>query len=690
LYAREELAASLPGRRRRGAPTKVVGQVARNGERRRGPRILLVEDQGDVRNVIIRALESEYQIEIAVDGAEGVERAKALKPDLILTDLKMPRLPGDELVRQVRRIPELDATSILVLSAYGDTVTRIRVLSEGAQDYIAKPFAVGELQARVRNLIAAQRSRALLLDQGAAREAAIFEVALDGIVSMDHRGVVTGFNPAAEAIFGYSRSEALGQPLADLIVPPSLRERHRRGLTRYVASGEGAVIGKRVEMVGMRKDGTEFPVEVSICRIPGSDPPTFTGFLRDLAETKQKADALRAAEAQLAATEAKWKAEQRFRKLLESAPDAMIIVNARGAIVEANAQTETLFGHTRDELIGRDIEVLVPSAAGDEHQADRARYLREPTLRPMGAGLELTGVRKDGREIPLEVSLSPIEMDDGIVIAEAIRDVSERRRSQKIERDLAQEQAARIAAEDAVRTRDDFVAVAGHELRTPLAAMLLQIQVLRRTVQGGPPADLAARVDKIARSGARLERLVEQVLDVSRITAGRLHLERAPCDLAEIARGVADRFADAGAQAHCEVSVRADGHVEGVWDRFRIEAVIGNLLSNALKFGPGRPIEILVTHDDGQAVVRVSDHGIGIDRAELPNLFRRFERALAARDYGGLGLGLWICRTVVEASGGTIEVESELQHGSTFTVRLPLGEKEGAGATSQTRPDHRR
>jgi PAS domain S-box-containing protein len=433
-------------------------------------------------------------------------------------------------------------------------------------------------------------------------------------------------------------------------------------------------------MTGTRRDGTEFPLELSICRLPASDPPVFTGFLRDLTETKRAAEALRAAEARVAAAEAKWKAEQRFRKLLESAPDAMIIADKRGLIVEANAQTEKLFGYARSDLLGRDVQFLVPARLRDEHVAYRATYLREPESLPMGAGGEQYGLRSDGTEVPLEISLSPIEMDDGLVIAAAIRDVSDRRRAEKTERDLVQEQAARIAAEEAVRSRDDFVAVAGHELKTPLAAMLLQIRLLRRTAHTSNPNDVEQRIDKIARSGVRLERLVEQLLDVSRITAGRLRLENVPCDLGDVARDVVDRFADASAQANCEVSVCVDEQVEGLWDRLRLEAVVANLLSNAIKFGSGDPIEIIVTRERGQGVIRVRDHGIGISPEDRNKLFRRFERAIAARDYGGFGLGLWICRNIVEASGGTIDVESEPRRGSTFTVRLPLGLEEGAHA----------
>ncbi|HLK91344.1 MAG TPA: PAS domain S-box protein [Polyangia bacterium] len=654
--------------------------MARTPERPGVPVVLLVEDDARVRELIVRSLAADYQVETAADGREGVAAAEALRPNLIITDLRMPGLSGDELVRKVRAEPELDTIPILVLTAHEDEALRVRLLSEGAQDYVTKPFMIGELRARVRNLVDVQRARALLLDRGAAREAAIFEVALDAIVSMDHRGLVTEFNPAAERIFGYARAEAIGRALGDLIIPPSLRPAHEHGLRHYLATGEGPLVGKRTELTAVRKDGTELPIEVSICRIPASDPATFTGFLRDLTETKRSAAALRSAEMRAATAELSWQAAQRFRRLLESAPDAMVIVDARAVIVDVNAQATRLFRFERAELVGQDVEILIPPRYREVHRAERSAYLRAPEDGPPSSVLKLRGVRKDGSEVPIEVSLSPIEMEEGVVAVAAIRDLSDRKRAEKVERELIREQTIRIAAEEAVQIRDDFVAIAGHELKTPLAAMLLHVQVLLRTVRAKQPVDLGSQIEKIIRSGARLQKLVDQLLDVSRISAGRLQLEPVACDLSVLAREVADRFTEASARANCEVSVRSAGAVDGLWDRAHLESVIANLLANAIKFGPGKPIDIIVSRADGRATVSVTDRGIGIAPAERSRLFQRFERAIAAREYGGFGLGLWICRNIVEAAGGTIEIESEPERGSTFSVHLPMEPREGSRA----------
>jgi PAS domain S-box-containing protein len=372
---------------------------------------------------------------------------------------------------------------------------------------------------------------------------AILEVALDAIVSMDHQGLITQFNPAAERMFGYTRAEAVGSSLADLLVPASLRDAHRLGLQRYLRTGQGHLIGRRIELTATRSDGTEFPVEVAICRIPLSEPAAFTGFIRDLTEQRNSAEALRRVEAR-----------------------------------------------SRDE----------------------------------------------------------------------------------IERHLAREQAARAAAEDAVRVRDDFVATAGHELKTPLAALLLHVQSMQRSLKAGRPVDVTDRVEKLARSGLRLERLVNQLLDVARIAGGRLGLEPEPLELGALVREVATRFADEIAGAKPLISVHGDDEVNGCWDRLRIDQVLTNLLSNALKYGEGKPVEISFARDEADAVVRVIDHGIGIEEEHQKRIFSRFERAVSPRVYGGFGLGLWIARRIVEASGGTIDVASELGRGSAFVFRLPI------------------
>jgi signal transduction histidine kinase len=215
-------------------------------------------------------------------------------------------------------------------------------------------------------------------------------------------------------------------------------------------------------------------------------------------------------------------------------------------------------------------------------------------------------------------------------------------------------------------------ATAGHELRTPLAALLLQVESLQRALRRGDATGISERLKKLARSGYRLSQLVSQLLDVSRITAGRLRLEPEPVELAPLLREAIARFTDADSPTKATIALRCDEGVNGSWDRLRIDQVVTNLLSNAVRYGRGQPIEVDVRRDGNTAVVSVTDHGIGIHPENQQKIFLRFEQATAPREYGGIGLGLWIAREIVEASGGTIDVESRPERGSTFTFRLPL------------------
>ena len=250
---------------------------------------------------------------------------------------------------------------------------------------------------------------------------------------------------------------------------------------------------------------------------------------------------------------------------------------------------------------------------------------------------------------------------------------------------LAMELAARAAlaidnallygdAQRAVRLRDDFLSIAGHELRTPLTALQLQLQGLVRNVK--KPAmptvhDLVERLEKASGHVARLERLINELLDVGRITTGRMTIHREEVDLAALAREVVERFSDDSERAHAPLALHAPAPVVGEWDRLRLDQVLTNLVANAVKYGAGKPIDVEVAREGGRAVVRVRDRGIGIGAADQERIFGRFERAVSERHFGGLGLGLWIVRQIVEAHGGTIAVRSAPGTETLFTVELP-------------------
>jgi PAS domain S-box-containing protein len=229
----------------------------------------------------------------------------------------------------------------------------------------------------------------------------------------------------------------------------------------------------------------------------------------------------------------------------------------------------------------------------------------------------------------------------------------------------------------AVRDRDDFLSIASHELRTPLTTLSLEIQSLKRALDKRPKG--LARNARLERSAEvaenqinRLISLVEELLDVSRLASGRLRVEPTEFDLSDLVRDVASRLKPSLDAAGCALSVEARSRAVGSWDRLRVEQVVANLVSNALKYGPGCPVEMSVTRETECACIRVRDHGIGIAPEDQHRIFQRFERAVPMSHYSGFGLGLWIAREIVAAHGGSIDVDSAVGRGSTFIVRLPL------------------
>jgi signal transduction histidine kinase len=235
-------------------------------------------------------------------------------------------------------------------------------------------------------------------------------------------------------------------------------------------------------------------------------------------------------------------------------------------------------------------------------------------------------------------------------------------------------------AQAAVRLRDEFLSVASHELRTPLTPLHLQLQILRREAQD-PAMTLERLRERVKRAveGSesqvrKLADLINDLLDVSRISAGRLQLELGPVDFAEVVRDVVARFEPQALKADCALTLEVPASLVGRWDRRRLEQVVTNLLTNALKYGAGRPVHLHLTSEEGRARLTVRDEGIGIAPQDQGRIFERFERAVSERHFGGMGLGLYICRQIVDALRGTIGVRSEPGQGATFQVVLPTAE----------------
>ncbi len=532
----------------------------------------------------------------------------------------------------------------------------------------------------------------------------MFDAALDAIITIDHEGRVVELNAAAERTFGFVREAVRGVLLSDLIIPPRMREAHFRGIRRYLETGEGPLLGRRIEVSALRCDGTEFPVELSVLRVPDVEPPVFIGFLRDLTEHR-RAERRRTAQYRVADILAV------SRSLEESAPSflealagafeasfsALWIVD--GAVLRCvqthqgpSIDDETFAADTRATtftpgigLPGRIWQTRMPHWIEDvladtnfpRIEAARRQGLRGAFGFPVALNEVLAVVEFFSNRV--------LERDDDVVklfqsignqLAQFIaRMALEGDRTQL----LAQEHEARLEAERANAAKDEFLAIVSHELRTPLNSMLGWAAILKNVAMTDEKR--AHAIDAIERSARTQARLVEDLLDMSRMARGTVTLACESIDAAAAVRASVDMVQTAAQEPG--VSIGTDGLAQPamIWaDRARLQQIVSNLLSNALKFTPrGGTIIVRLEHaDDRHLRIVVDDTGVGIEPGFLPHLFEPFRQGDAIGTRGGLGLGLAIVRQLVELHGGTVTAHSEgAGKGSRFTVTLPIAHQNG-------------
>jgi len=379
--------------------------------------------------------------------------------------------------------------------------------------------------------------------------------------------------------------------------------------------------------------------------------------------------------------------EERFRELLEAAPDAIMQVDAEGRIILLNRVTEDMFGYSRDELLGQPVEVLIPQELHARHAEHRAHYRKHPMTRTMGSGLALEGIRKDGSRFPVEISLSPSHSADGFRVTAIIRDTTERRVAEERMRRVQEEYTQRLAEtnaelemtnrelERANRLKSEFLASMSHELRTPLHTIIGFSELLGEELEGPLNEKQKRFVQHIHKDSLHLLELINDVLDISKIEADRLELRPEAFDFtALIAESLASVRSLADAKSHI-LETASDVPTAVQADRLRIKQILVNLLSNAIKFTPeGGRIRLEARVRDPFVLVSVSDTGVGIPAEEHESIFEKFHQ-VGATTKGvreGTGLGLAITKRLVEQHGGRIWVQSQPQQGSTFLFTLPM------------------
>lgn len=471
----------------------------------------------------------------------------------------------------------------------------------------------------------------------------LLESTPDAIVMVNVTGRIVLVNSQAERVFGYPRGQLIGQPVESLL-PERFRASHNAHRAAFFMHPRTRTMGAGLELYGLRSNGEEFPVEISLSPLVTDEGTLVMSAVRDTSDRK--------------------KAEQKFRALLESAPDAMVIVGRDGNIALINSQTEHLFGYQRAELLGRPVEILVPERYRAKHGSHRAGFFSQPRARAMGAGLELFGLRRDGSEFPVEISLSPLETEEGLFVSSAIRDATARKRYEQ-------------ALQEANRLKSVFLANMSHELRTPLNGIIGFSEFLIDEKPGKLNPKQKEYLTDILNSGQHLLRLINDVLDLSKVEAGKMEIHAERFD---IRNAIEEVCAGMSAMANGKaIGIRraiASGLEQVSLDRRKFVQVLYNLLSNAVKFSDeGGEVWVRATaHGSTGLLVSVRDSGIGIRQEDVAKLFVEFQQldSGSARRYEGTGLGLALTKKIIEFQGGSITVESETGKGSSFTVLLPL------------------
>lgn len=461
---------------------------------------------------------------------------------------------------------------------------------------------------------------------------AIVEATPNAIILVNREGKIAYANHQTERLFGYPRLELISKKI-EILIPERHHQDHPGMHSSFFATPEIRKMGSGSELFALRKDGTEFPVEVGLNPLITMDGTMILVSVIDISERKE--------------------AEERFRLVVESAPNAMILVNESGNITLINNQTEKLFGYQRNELIGSKLELLIPQRFRVNHPDLRVSFFASPSVRAMGAGRELFAVRKDGTEFPVEIGLNPIETDEGAIVLASVIDISERKKHEAI-----------ITLELKNKELEQFNYIASHDLQEPLRTVSNYIQILEEDYSGELGTEVKNHLHTIMLATKRMSVLVHSLLDFSRLGRNKL-LISTDCNL--VVKNVIDDLDNLIRDSGARITVEELPVISAY--EIELRQLFQNLINNAIKFRKKDTMpEIRIGCNDKNEYFEfyVTDNGIGIEPRHFDRIFQIFQRLNPEKEFEGYGIGLAYCKKIAEMHGGTIEIESTVGKGSTF------------------------